>query len=462
MSLVRCGALVLSFVVSFALMGCDSGGSNDGENGGGNAAVAVTLDPSDPHQEMVGFGGAVTWFADRITSSDHQAEIVDLMFEDLGLDLLRLKNWYYPAGYPDDKTPDEMEVDWFRQHFEATNELYDLAKQHDEDIDVLLSSWTPPSALKNNGELEEGRLKEENGEFAYDAFAQYWMDALDHINFTPRYLSIQNEPDYVTPDWETSEWRPTETSEYPGYATALDRVYQRLQSRENAPTLIGPEAANLSSSSFDAFASALRDKDYVGMYGYHLYNFDESTSISETEPFLRKIPESFDDKPNLMTEYSGMGWLKTAELINNVVVEADAAGYIYWELIWADNDQGGADNAMITIDDAGEYERSPFYYVLKHFAKHVDEGDRRIEVRTEESSLSLSGYMNPSGDQLTLVVVNSFGQKNIDLSVENESIEGLTAVQSIEGSFFEEVSASAGEPIGLVQDSITTIVLDLS
>lgn len=153
MSLVRFGVPVLSFVVLFALAGYDSGGNDDGSDEGGNDTVAVTLDPSDSHQEMVGFGGAVTWYADRITSSDQQAEIVDLMFEDLGLDILRLKNWYYPTGYPDDTPPDEMEVDWFKPHFDATNQLYDLAKEHDEDIDVLLSSWTPPSALKSNGEL---------------------------------------------------------------------------------------------------------------------------------------------------------------------------------------------------------------------------------------------------------------------------------------------------------------------
>lgn len=244
--------------------------------------------------------------------------------------------------------------------------------------------------------------------------------------------------------------------------TALDRVQQRLQSREHPPTLIGPEAANLSSDSFDAFAGELRNRDAVEMYAYHLYNFDESTSMSETEPFLRKIPESFDGKPNLMTEYSGMGWLKTAELINKVVVEATAAGYIYWELVWADNDQGGADNAMIAIDDAGEYERSPFYYVLKHFAKHVDEGDRRIGVSSENEALSTSGYVSPSGEQLTLVIVNRFGQENIDPTVTTGDVERVTAYQSIEGDYYTELDASVGEPIGLVQNSVTTVVLDLS
>lgn len=191
----RAISLVLPLLFLVSLAGCDSGVDSPDETDD-SSAVQVTLDPSTTHQEMVGFGGAVTWYADRVTSSDQQAEIADLMFEDLGLDILRLKNWYYPAGYPDDKTPDEMEVSWFKPHFDATHELYTLAKEHDEDIDILLSSWTPPSALKSNGELEQGTLKKEDGTFMYGAYAQYWMDVLDHIDFSPRYLSTQNEPSY--------------------------------------------------------------------------------------------------------------------------------------------------------------------------------------------------------------------------------------------------------------------------
>jgi O-glycosyl hydrolase len=407
---------------------------------------------------MVGFGGAITWYADRVTSSPQQDAITDTLFTDLGIDILRLKNWYFPVGYPENTTPDEMEVNWFKPHFDATDQLYDIAKEHNEDIDVLLSSWTPPSSLKSNGELEEGTLKQEDGAFTYDAFATYWMDVLDHVGFAPRYVSIQNEPDYVTPDWETCEWRPTETSAYPGYATAIEHVHQKLQNRQEAPTLLGPEAANLGSGSFPAFAGAVQDKDYVGMYGYHLYNFNESTSIREAEEDLRQIPQDYGNKPNLMTEFSGLSWMKTARLINSVIVEAGAAGYVYWELMWAP----GSDNAILTVDDAGNFEVSPFYHLLKHFAKHIDEGDQRISVSSEDESLSRSAYLNPSGDQVTLVLVNAFDQMEVDLSVAEGSVEGVTAYRSTEGNYYQKVSASADEPLGLPEASITTVVLDLS
>src|SRR5690606_21979915 len=62
--------------------------------------VTLTIDPTTTYQEMVGFGGALTWHCDRITSSAKSQEMYDLMFEDLGMDILRLKNWYYPQNYP--------------------------------------------------------------------------------------------------------------------------------------------------------------------------------------------------------------------------------------------------------------------------------------------------------------------------------------------------------------------------
>ena len=135
---------------------------------------------------------------------------------------------YYAVNYPNDKTTDEMEVSWFKQHFDVTNELYDIAKAKSPNTKVLLSSWGPPSVLKDNGELYEGTLKKDNGVFLYDEFATYMEDVLDAVTFTPDYYSIQNEPSYTNPNWETCEWRATETLDFPGYATAFDNVHELI------------------------------------------------------------------------------------------------------------------------------------------------------------------------------------------------------------------------------------------
>lgn len=417
----------------------------------------VTLDPMTTHQEMLGFGGAVTWMCERITLNSNTDEITQLLFDDLGSDIVRFKTWYYPTGYPDDKSPDEMTVDGYADAFEATNQLYDLAKQHNEDIDVLLSSWGPPAPLKSNGSIYAGTLKRnDNGEFVYGAFAEYWEDILTHITFKPEYISIQNEPDFVTEDWETSEWRPTETSSYPGYETAIDSVYERIRVQNNPPAFIGPETAT--TGAMESYVSVLQDKEFVERYGYHLYDFSADTPIEETVTPLQNLSNFATGKPNIMTEYSRMGWFRTARLINTVVVEANASGYIYWKGTWS------GDNAMITVDFDGNYEVQPFYYVLKHFAKHVNEGYDRIEVSTSTDRLDVSGYKNPAGDKLTLILINPISvQREVSIDVASgASIQNMSVFQSQSGSFYEDRSAEAtADALTLPPSSITTVSIEL-
>ena len=244
------------FLISALVFGMSCSDDEPDPNGGNptpdpdptDNSIKITVDPSTTYQEMVGFGGALTWYCDRVTSSAKKNEILDKMVNDLGADIIRLKNWYYPANYPTNKTPDQMEVSWFKQSFDATNELYDLIKTRNSNTQVLLSSWGPPSVLKDNNNLNEGTLKKEGGKFVYDQFATYWEDILDHISFTPDYLSMQNEPNYTNPGWETCMWSSSETATLPGYANAIDTLYQRIKDRTDLPVIIGPESANLSSA----------------------------------------------------------------------------------------------------------------------------------------------------------------------------------------------------------------------
>jgi glucuronoarabinoxylan endo-1,4-beta-xylanase len=429
-----------------------------------DSSIKVSVDPAVTYQEMTGFGGALTWYCDRITNSSKKEEITDLMFEDLGLDIVRLKNWYYPSNYPTDKTTDQMEVSWFKQHFDATNELFDIAKQKNPDIKVLLSSWGPPSSLKDNGELNEGTLRKDNGVFMYDEFAIYMEDVLNALAFTPDYLSIQNEPSYTNPGWETCEWRATETLDFPGYATAFDKVHDLIKNRTTPPMLIGPESANLGNASnfagntFKVFADALKDKDYLGMYAYHPYNLNESSSLSDMESSLHNL-DNYRNKPNIMTEYSSMSWLKTAQFINRTLNIANASGYIYWELMWAED----SEHAMIKVNSAGNYELTPYYYLIKQYSKHISEGYLRVDLSTGSATIDAVAFIDPSGDKLVAILINpSSTTLEIKFDVAGHTPSGVMGWQSTESNNYKEMADLAPDKeISLVSGSVTTIVLDI-
>jgi hypothetical protein len=104
----------------------------------------VTVDPAVTYQEMIGFGGSLTWYSERITNSPDKNKICQLLFEDMGMDMVRFKNNYYPQGYPAVKTTDVMEYSGLKTLFTVTGLLYDIAKQYNPEILTLISSWTLP------------------------------------------------------------------------------------------------------------------------------------------------------------------------------------------------------------------------------------------------------------------------------------------------------------------------------
>jgi glucuronoarabinoxylan endo-1,4-beta-xylanase len=424
----------------------------------------VTMDPSQTRQEMVGFGGALTWYSDRVLSSPNKTAICHYLFEDLGADIFRFKNWYYPNNYPSNKSAESMISDGVKTSFNTTNQLYILAKQANPDVKVLLSSWGPPAALKSNNKTNNGTLAKDANGFVYSAFADYWNDILDYITFTPDYISIQNEPSWGTDGWETCVWRPSETSEYPGYENAFDSVYKRLCRRTNPPAMIGPEAENIGTSSFGgntfgAFSDVLKDKPYLTMYCYHTYNFTSGTLPGDTESLLSMIGTSYGDKPNIMSEYSGMSWLKTAQFIIRNLNLANSSGYIYWDMVWGEDD----DNAMIKINYSGDYSLTPFYFMMKHFAKDVNAGDHRIEAGSTSSYFDFSAFINSAGNKITLVIVNPLAyDMNIDFSITGKTITSVEGVQSASGSIYADLGAlPINKPLTLKAGSVSTFVIDI-
>jgi glucuronoarabinoxylan endo-1,4-beta-xylanase len=432
------------------------------------AQVSFTITPAIQHQEMVGFGAALTWYCDRITSSPQKNAITQLLFNDLGTDIIRLKNWYYPQGYPAVKSTTTMEVSWFKQHFTATNQLFTLAKTINPNIEVLLSSWGPPSALKSNDSLNGGTLKKNGGgQYMYPEFGQYWVDVLDNITFSPDYISIQNEPGFVTTGWETCKFHPTDTGTYPGYDLALDEIYNQIKLRSYVPKMLAPEIESISNSTsnstinnFRKYSTLIKDRPYLYGYAYHLYNFYNKPNKLDTS-LLKIIKNEFNNHPNFMTEFSSnnFNWLQTADAIHETVTHANASAYIYWEMMWDEN----STSALVRVNGSGNYTINDQYYAIKHFAKYIDKGYKRIDVIGSDSLIKTSAFINPAADQITAIVVNNdVTSKNISLNLGGVNSVQNTAYRSTNGNYFQNIGAAdLGSSIAIPAQSITTFVIDI-
>jgi len=424
-------------------------------------AVKIAIDPAVTYQEMVGFGGALTWYSERILSSSKKNEITNLIFSDLGADIIRFKNCYYPDNYPTVTSTSSMTDDNSKVLWDATNQLHQLAKAQNGNVKILLSSWGPPAGLKSNNSSRQGTLKKEGDNFIYDAYATYWENLLNNLPFDPEYISIQNEPSYTNPGWTTCEWSATETSLLPGYNIAFDKVYEKIQGRPDRPVMIGPESPN--TTSYSSFAEPLKDKPHVGMFGYHPYDINSNTPASQIKTSLQAVG-NYKTKPNIMTEYSdNLTWFNTALFIHNALVYANSSGYIYWKLVWAQPASGAVDAAMVSVNENGNYAVTPFYHVMKHYAKNIDAGYKRIEVSSSKQNLNITGFINPGKTQITLVIVNSgTSTEDVAFEVSGKTISAITIDQTKEGDFFKRLEqASPGDVVVIPAKSLSTVVITI-
>lgn len=409
--------------------------------------ITIRVSPETQYQTMVGFGGALTWYSDWIYNGSKAAEINQLIFEDCGINILRLRNTYYPDGYPSSKT-----------NTDTTNLTHvTAARAANPDIEVLLSSWSPPVNLKSDGTLGNGGTltKDDNGNYRYAELGQYWVDCLDNIGWTPDYLSFQNEPGYVN-EWDTAEFAATETDSMASYALAADAVWDAIKDRPDAPKMIGSEAQAL--DLFFEQSSQLRSRSYIKAYAYHIYDFYDGNIDSEWgKERLKRVHDDFGDRPNWMTEFSSeeYNWIDTAVAMHNTVTIANASAYIYWALVW---DAATPDSA-IKMNWDGTYTVGPHFYTLKHYAKHVEKGSQRINVLGPTESVKVSAYLSPDQTHITLVAINNGTAAEQIVLSQNISINALSGYQSVADSYYQTMTGlDATQPITLPSQSLTTLV----
>lgn len=422
--------------------------------------ATITVNTASVKQEMVGFGGALTWYSNWVTSSSKKTEMANLMFTDLGIDIIRFKNWYYPDSYPTDKTTTTMSDDNSKALWDVTNELYQLAKDRNPNVKILLSSWGPPAYLKSNGSTRQGTLKKDAGVFMYDAFADYWVDVLDHVPFNPDYISIQNEPTFVTAGWTTCEWATVQSTSLPDYNIAFNKVYDKIKNRTLPPAMIGPESQDV--STFVSFANILKTNANCPVLAYHPYNINSGTASSAINSSLQSIG-SIAEKPNFLTEFSdNLNWFNTALFIHRSLVYANSSAYIYWKLAWS-TPTTGEDAGMISVTSGGNYTVTPYYHLIKHFSKNIDAGYHRVDATSSNAALYTSAFTSPDGKKVTVIIINSGATSNsIKTTITGKTIGSINIVQSKESSYYKTVAlASLDDEIALPAQSITTIVYTL-
>lgn len=373
--------------------------------------ATVTIDPTERYQALVGFGASIAFGETELTTHPQRAALYQAVFADLGLDVLRFRNRY---GHPGD-----ADLTSAGQLFAAASKSLGHAPI------TLLSSWSPPPALKVNGALLcSGNaqtctlVKTAAGAFDYAGLASYWLGSLgayESVGIAPDYVGIQNNPNWVPSPAELGEackFLPVEGTlsvpvggvdtavSYPGFAEAHAATVAAFSSLPSQPKIIAPET-----SDYASIADYVPSLDFAttDALAHQLYGVNPSALDLAALSAVGQL-ESKQGRPVFVTEMQADGF-GTALLIHYATVVEGAAAYLQTALTGAVAGPGANTQALVGLEASAFNLQDP-YHALRHFAHDTDPGWTRIAAVSDASGLLVSAWLSPAEDRLTVVLLN--------------------------------------------------------
>ena len=439
------------------------------------AEANATVDMSATHQTMDGWGASYTWYADWLINNNNKEQAYDWIFNETEFNILRFRDLNQVNG-------DEKLV--ATDGYPAYKACYDAAVARGIKPTVLVTSWgqydrsLPWVAYTEkaaNGFNYYTLAKDENGEYMYDALADYVVESVKlfwDAGIPVDYYSISNEIELQERHVDENGNRRDdagfflgmqETEDYCAYWKAHIAVYDALHEAygDFAPELLGAECMAGYADLLKGYLDPLIEQrpETVSSVGHHLYGFDQSLkSFHDTRA-------AFPDYTIWQTEWYSDEHIELSNHIINALNYEDLNAWLFWNGAWAP-DQGVT---LVEIAGAGENDeikRGNNHYIMMHFSKYIKEGYIRVDIN-EELNSNMTAFKSPDGKKLVVVGVNTTNEAEyLELDV-GEEILGSQVYQTLgnENRFRFKHWLDMGkyaDNMELPGLSVTTIVLDLA
>ncbi len=395
--------------------------------------LSVTLDSSTKYQPVVGFGGMYNpkiWLGSNLITTD---EITKMYGPGgLGYNILRL------MVYPN-------ENDWSADVAGAK-----LAQQHG--AIVFACPWDCTTALAEkitvNGK-EYNHLKPAN----YQAYADHLVKYINYMktNGVNLYaMSVQNEP-----DMDFTYWTPAEMVKFvKDHGTQIRATGVKLMSPEACGT--SPDYTDPILNDASAFANTdiLAGHLYQGFIGNSgSYEINRRTYINglynsklkaagKTWWMTEHLFNEGQDETNTSL-WKFQQWAYTMEHLGkelHMSMEGYCSAYIYWYLkrfygMIADNDNRSQASPGTTLNNG---------YILSHFAKYASK-TTRIKITTGDSEVMATAYINETGTEITVVLLN-MKSSYFNLQITSPAdIKSISAIESTNDYKMKSITATVGD-----------------
>ena len=399
-------------------------------------SVDVTVDRATKYQTVDGFGffGAMdVWWgsADNVVSDAWVAKVLG----DLGVSMWR--NEYYP---PADGMANQ-DADWTKQK-PLVQTLKRIADANQIPLKVILSVWSPPSAMKCRVPKEgsfmpiEGTAPQstKNGNTlcknSWDDFANWLVAGLQlykDIGVEVFGLSFQNEPYF---------WEPYNSCFYAQayYAQTLAFLGPKIKAVFPHVKLFGPEnMLQMEAGDRKDYlyvgemrrnnAAAAAALDVIAVHGYS--DGVIPTARTQMSRLWSTMSSHFAEpmnKPLWMTETSGFVDTWKAGAGGKAAGNSGAADLAYsmyaalyygrasaW-VWWQGSEINGFTDASLM---AGTQSLSKRYYVSKQFFRFIRPGARMVKVTSSDSKVLAVAFEHASMGSFTAILINASSSRKI-------------------------------------------------
>ncbi|MDW8034330.1 MAG: glycoside hydrolase, partial [Nitrososphaerota archaeon] len=222
-----------------------------------------------------------------------------------------------------------------------------------------------------------------------------------------KWLSIQNEPDYVA-SWETCFYTPKQLKE------VLKIVGTKFKSLNLSTKILVPETADLTDAPeyIDAIMSDPEAAKYVDVFACHLYDIGYFTPDAGI-PKLRTMAEYVAkyNRPFWQTEYSYLrperaGTFEEAFMaarhIHNTLTFGNASAYFVWSLFWVE----GSPTLISISRNGSSYRVNPVFYAVKQYSKFIIPESRRIRASSSNPRILVSSYIHEERNRVAIIIIN--------------------------------------------------------
>ncbi len=345
---------------------------NPGTNG------TSTVNWTDVHQRIDGFGASSAW------RSSWTTPVADMFFStNTGLGLSLLRSRVAPGGTT------------------IENTIMQMAR--DRGARVWSTPWTPSGGFKSTN--QNGVISLNGGSFTgnYQGYASvlanYVLSMKNTYGINLYALSIQNEPDFETTNYESCVWTPQQFHDFiPVLSSTLNA------SNLSSTKIILPESASWSGNT-SLYTTTMNDgavAPLVSIIANHNYVQDNNTGDLTTPG-----PISSYGKTVWETEVSTTSALDVsitnamywAGRIHAFLTVAQVNAWHYWWLATTGPDNQGLASSSDVMTKRG--------YVVGQYSRFIRPDYFRIGVITNSGSALVSAYKDPVSLKFAVVAINS-------------------------------------------------------